>query len=193
MRQVAHGLCAVMVVAAVAGCDGNGDETAVTTEVPATAAVMAFDPQSDDLCRWVTGVEIVEFMNAAGANVEGPATVTEPNLEDATGWNCAWTLVSGEEIHLGAVSYSTVRPEIADNYEGPGQVMDPAGAPVLGHPDLSDGVVVENRAFGRFSFYVPGTDHQLNVLIVDDYSQAYETVVMGTAEAVLGELGWLHG
>ena len=60
------------------------------------------------------------------------------------------------------------------------------------HPDLSNGVIVENMAFGRFGFFPPGLDGQLNVVIYDsNETSSFESVVMITGDELLGELGWL--
>ena len=79
-------------------------------------------------------------------------------------------------------------------YEGPGQVMKP-GATVVGHPALSDGVVVENNAFGRFVFYIPGQDDVLNVVFWTDGAEAAEeddeTALMAMSDSVLSDLGWV--
>lgn len=175
--------------------------TAPATNDPAqpvgtNESVAVFDPESDDLCEWVTGNDVVEFLTAAGADVEGPATASEPWTDDATGWNCGWTLASGDEIQLGAKNTTRLSSMEELNrvtaYAEPGQVMNPTGELVSGHPNLSRGVVVENQAFGRFGFYTPTTDAQLNLHFNGDwYSDTYEAVVMGTADAVLDELGWL--
>jgi hypothetical protein len=185
MRVVPRGVLAVAVALAFASCSDGTNESAVI-----------FDPESDDLCEWVTGDEVVEFLTAAGADVEGPATASEPATADTTGWNCAWTLASGETIQLGAKSTTRLSSDeelnMVTEYTEPGQVMQPAGELVSGHPNLSQGVVVENQAFGRFAFYTPTTDAQLNLQFTgDSYSDTYEAVVMGTADAVLDELVWL--
>jgi hypothetical protein len=158
-------------------------------------SVAIFDAESDDLCEWVTGDEVVEFLTAAGADIEGPATASEPWTDDATGWNCGWMLASGDEIQLGAKSTNRLSSSedlnMVAEYTEPGQVMQP-GAMVSGHPNLSQGVVVENQAFLRFAFYTPTTEAQLNLQFTGDWdSDTYEAVVMGTADAVLDELGWL--
>ena len=172
-------------------------EVAVPETAPTATAGSDDDVFSwtDDLCQWVTGDEVVEFLTAAGADVEGPATASEPWTDDATGWNCGWTLASGDEIQLGAESTTRLSSmeelNMVTEYTEPGQVMQP-GEVVSGHPNLSQGVVVENQAFGRFGFYTPTTDAQLNLHFNGDWdSDTYEAVVMGTADAVLDELGWL--
>lgn len=173
----------------------ESSESASTTTASSSKPVEVFDPESDDLCQWVTADDIVEFLTAAGATVDGPATEIEANADDETGWNCAWTLRSGEEIQIGAsasrLASSMQNLDMVAEYEAPGQVMSP-GAVVSGHPDLSDGVIVENMAFGRFGFFPPGLDGQLNVGIYDsNVTSSFESVVMITGDELLGELGWL--
>ena len=72
--------------------------------------------------------------------------------------------------------------------------MEP-GATVSGHPALSDGVVVENTAFGRFTFYTPGRDDVLNVMFLTVGAEAaeagYEAALMAMSDSVLGDLGWV--
>ena len=161
----------LMSLASCSDDDGTADSTPTTTEEPAPAPTEAAEPpvtemsapttieeptERDDLCEWVTGDDVVEFVTAAGFDVEGPATASEPWTDDATGWDCGWTFASGEELQLGVRD----RPGRFDalqqldeivEYEEPGQIMEP-GATVVGHPALSEGIVVENNAFLRFTF-----------------------------------------
>lgn len=201
----------VLALMSLASCnddDGTSDSTPAATEasapttteeLPATSAELqlaGYSSERDDLCEWVTGVEIAEYVIAAGFTVEGPATASEPATGDATGWDCAWTFASGEELQLGV----RARPGHLDGlqelgliaeYEGPGQIMDPS-ATVVGHPALSDGVVVENNAFLRFAFYTPGRDDALNVMFRTDVEAAdYEAAIMATSDSVLSDLGWV--
>jgi len=162
------------------------------------AQLAGFSTYRDDLCEWVTGDKVAGFVLAAGFDVEGPAAASEPETEDSTGWDCAWTFASGEELQLG------IRPlpglldslrkldEIVEFAE-PGQIMD-IGAVVSGHPVLGEGVVVENTAFGRFVFFTPGRDDVLNVWFGgnDHGEDNYESGVMFVAERVLQDLGWVE-
>ena len=162
----------------------------------AEAQRAAFSSERDDLCEWVTGGEVAEYVTAAGFAVEGPATASEPATDDTTGWDCAWTFASGEELQLGV----RARPGRLDGlqdlglvaeYEGPGQIMEP-GATVVGHPALSDGVVVENTAFLRFAFYTSGRDDVLNVVFRTDVEAAYyEAAITAMSDSVLSDLGWV--
>ena len=213
---VAIAAVAVVALAGVIALRAN-DDAPVTDDGPATV-IDAFDPDADDLCAWVTGDEIVAHLIAAGDDVEGPAAPTEPDTEDTTGWDCAWTLASGEEIQLGARTITPraqtepVEPEQPgfgySEYEEPGQIMEP-GAHVIGHPYLNEGVTVENEAFLRFSFYPLDSDHILNVnywsedVMCDDSelddsgycdkdTSGYETVLTRTANAILQDLGWVE-
>lgn len=154
----------------------------------------SFSTDRDDLCEWVTGDKVAGFVLAAGFDVAGPAMASEPETEDRTGWDCAWTFASGEELQLG------IRPrpgrldslqeldEIVE-YAEPGQVMN-IGAVVSGHPVLGDGVVVENTAFGRFVFFTPERDDVLNVWFGGTGDD--ESGVMFVAERVLQDLGWVE-
>ena len=104
---------ALMNLASCDDDDGTSDSTPATTEAPAPttteelpatsaeAQLVAFSSERDDLCEWVTGGEVAEYVTAAGFAVEGPATASEPATGDATGWDCAWTFASGEELQLG--------------------------------------------------------------------------------------------
>ena len=186
----------VVLVLTVAACSDDSDEDAETSGSGSTAAAVAvFEPESDDLCEWMTGDEVVEILQAAGAaDVEAPAVASSPDGDDPLGWDCVWTVAPGYELQLGARSSGQDRPDIPDNYTRTGQVMQPGGGPVAGHPALSEGVIVENQAFGRFSFFVVDTDHQLNLLYSyweGSSDEEFETVLMSTADAVLAELGWL--
>ncbi|MGB7877364.1 MAG: hypothetical protein WBL31_01290 [Ilumatobacteraceae bacterium] len=191
--------------------DGTSDSTQATIEAPAPtttaerpatsaeAQLAGFSSERDDLCEWVTGDEVAEFVIAAGFAVERPATASEPATDDATGWDCAWTFASGEELQLGVrarpgrLDALQARDTVAE-YEGPGQIMEP-GATVSGHPALSDGVVVENTAFGRFTFHTPGRDDVLNVMFLTVGAEAaeagYEAALMAMSDSVLGDLGWV--
>ena len=153
-----------------------------------------FSSERDDLCHWVTGDDVVEFVTAAGFAVEGPATASEPATEDTTGWDCAWTFSSGEELQLGVRDRpgSLAAMEVVE-YQEPGQIMDP-GATVSGHPELSVGVVVENNAFLRFAFYTPGRDDVLNVMFWSEKGgseDGYEVALMAVSDSVLSDLGWV--
>jgi hypothetical protein len=191
MRKLTRASAAIVLVAALVACSDDSTESSSTTSASSSETTNVFDPESDDLCEWVTAEEIVELLTAAGATVSGPATAIEPNVEDETGWNCAWTLASGQEIQIGAKATSRASSmqdlDMVAEYEAPDQVMSP-GSAVSGHPDLSDGVIVENMAFGRFGFFPPRRDAQLNVLVPG----ANETVLMTTGDTLLGELGWLN-
>lgn len=195
----------VVALMSVTGCgddDGTADSTPATSGEPIPAItelqLEGFRSERDDLCEWVTGDEVVEYVTAAGFAVEGPATASEPATEDTTGWYCAWTFASGEEPQLGVKD----RPGRLDSlqqldmivvYEEPGQIMDPGGT-VSGHPALSDGVVVENNAFLRFAFYTPGRDEVLNIAFQSEgggNEEGYEAAVMGASERVLSDLGWV--
>ena len=193
----------------------DDDSDTLTVEDGPTTVTDGFDPAVDDLCGWVTGDDIVAHLTAAGADVEGPATPTEPAPDDPMGWDCEWVLASGEEIQLGA---RTIWPrpdyDLADaddpmyygyvEYDEPGQIMEP-GAYIIGHPDVGDDVAVKNEGFLRFSLYPLGSDHELNIMyFFQDYWECddsetcnqeglrYETVVMGTAGAVLQDLQWVE-
>ena len=202
---------ALMSLASCDDDDGTSDSTPAITEAPAPttteelpatsaqAQLAAFSSERDDLCEWVTGGDVSEYVTAAGFAVEGTATASEPATDDTTGWDCAWTFVSGEELQLGV----RARPghldglqelELIAEYEGPGQIIRP-GTTVVGHPALSDGVVVENTAFGRFAFYTPGRDDVLNVMFWTDGAEAgeedYEAAFMAMSDSVLSDLGWV--
>ena len=199
---------ALMSLASCDDDDGTSDSTPATTETPAPttteelpatsaeAQLAAFSSERDDLCEWVTGAEVAEYVTAAGFTVEGPATANEPATDDTTGWDCAWTFASGEELQLGV----RARPgrldglqelELVAEYEGPGQIMEP-GATVVGHPALSDGVVVENTAFLRFAFYTSGRDDVLNVVFWTDVEAPdFEAAIMAISDNVLSDLGWV--
>lgn len=211
---VALAAAAALVIAGIIALRADDDSsTLMTDDGPATVAD-AFDPAVGDLCARVSGGDVVAHLVAAGDDVEGPATPIEPATEDATGWDCAWVLASGEEIQLGARSTGPrpqtepVDPEEPGSgytgYRMPGQIME-VGAYVIGHPELSEGVAVENMAFLRFGFYPVGSDHILNVRYSSDDAMCddaelgeagscntagYETVLMRTADALLHDLGW---
>lgn len=176
----------------------TSSESGLTSDQPFEEGFTgALDPATGDLCAWVTGDDVVEFLTFAGADVEGPVRLSERWPDDPFfGWACAWTLASGEEVQLGARSTSrasaTQQLGMNSEYQEPGQVMDPGAGPISGHPDLSDGVLVENSAFGRFIFLTPHGERQLSVYISSvGESEVDETVLMVTADTILKELGWL--
>jgi hypothetical protein len=203
---------ALMSLASCSDDDGTADSTPATTEapspttteeLPATSAetqLAVFSSERDDLCEWVTGDEVAEYVTAAGFAVEGPATATEPVTEDTTGWDCAWTFASGEELQLGVRNHpgrldSLQELDMIVEYQEPGQIMQP-GATVSGHPALSDGVVVENNGFLRFTFYTPGRDDVLNVSFWTEDAgneDGYEAALMAFSDSVLSDLGWVPG
>ena len=204
---------ALMSLASCGDDDGTVDSTPTTTEEPAPATTEATEPTvtethapttteetggHDDLCGWATDDEVVEFVTAAGFVVAGPASASDPLTDDATVWGCAWTFASGEELQLGVSDRpgrldSLQELDVVVEYVEPGQIMEP-GATIYGHPALSEGVVVENNAFGRFSFYTPGTDQVLNLVFLTEEvadEEGCETALMALADSVLGDLGWV--
>lgn len=179
------GVLAVAIMA-VTGCTDDDDA--------GDSGAAVFDADADDLCEWVTGEELVESLTDAGWGVQGPATAGDPASDDLTGWDCAWGFASGEELQLGIRQGSLGEEADVVVYAGPGQIMENIGLSVIGHPALSDGVVVENAAFLRFLFYAPGLDHRLNVTFISEQSgneDTYEETVMTLADDILVDLGWI--
>lgn len=180
-------LCTVAMIAP--SCSGDDD-------------VETFTFADDDLCEWVSEVEVAEFV-AAEFDWDGTAVVAtvEPDL-------CEWTL-SNAPGDTGSVTagnaattwrdfdgapYDFSQLEVID-IDGEVGTLE-IGAVVSGHPSLSDGVVVHNGGFGQFAFWVPSHGEYLSLAVsVDDgfWDQDHEARFFSVADLFMQELGWLSG
>ncbi len=160
-------------------------------------AVFSF--ADDDLCEWVSEEDVAEFV-AAEFDWQGTAGNQGRPYPEAV---CEWTL-SGS-AHSAVIAedagrwkdfdgnpYKISETEIVE-YEG-GTVN--IGASVVGHPAVSDGVVVHNGGFGMFAFGVPPDSEWLGVQVhVDpegvEWNAEHEARYFAVADHFVEELGWL--
>ncbi len=195
--------------------------TIATTTVPDTtvsATSEAQDSQADvfsfaddDLCEWVSEAEIAEWV-AAEFDLDG--TASEVGTTDAV-VACEWTIEStdGEEAVVTAGDAALWRGFDGDIYDFTARMADAGvieypppqgsveiGGWVVGHPAVSDDVVVHNGGFGRFAFGVPpGPWLQVSIYTEDGDEnwdkgvayEEYEAHYFALVDRFLRELGWV--
>lgn len=188
-------VAAGVLVAASCGGDGGND---------------VFSFAEHDLCEWVSEADVAEWV-AAEFDWEGTATEVASTDEFVA---CEWTLASGETDDGAVIAGdATLWRDFDDNVydfaarmarEGVTEYPPPEGrvgigAWVVGHPAVSDGVVVHNGGFGQFAFGVPpGPWLQLSDPLHADVdwddgvaSAEYEARYFAVADHFLRELGWV--
>jgi len=185
---------------------GPSETTLDSSRPTPTGTVDVFSFAEDDLCEWVSGADVAEWI-AAEFDVDGTATEVATDREAS----CAWTLVSAD------ADFGIVRADDAALWRGfSGSVYDldeamanagvtqypttdgdvGIGAFVVGHPAVSEGVVVHYGGFGQFAFGVPPgpwlqvsfeSDRLDDDLDPDEYEARYFAV----ADRFLQALGWV--
>lgn len=160
----------------------------VTSAAMATTPERPFSFADDDLCEWITEVEIAEMVSAV-YGWDGAATQVEP-YEFA----CRWELTGDEEVPplVGIAESDRSDAPIRQWADDPSFSI--GRDVVVGHPDMTEGAGFVLGAFGDFAVGVPedGRFVQLFVTmpedtIVDDWMT--DTIRLG--DLVLRELGWI--
>lgn len=160
----------------------------VTSAAMATTPERPFSFADDDLCEWITEVEIAEMVSAV-YGWDGAATQVEP-YEFA----CRWELTGDEEVPplVGIAESDRSDAPIRQWADDPSFSI--GRDVVVGHPDMTEGAGFVLGAFGDFAVGVPedGRFVQLFVMmpedtIVDDWMT--DTIRLG--DLVLRELGWI--
>lgn len=185
-----------LVLGACGGDDDGGD------------SVEAFSFETDDMCEWVSETELADWV-AAEFDWDGTATVTAATDEAAA---CQWKLESADTADGVVIAGDAARwRDFDNNLYDPDERMTEAGvveyqepveigAWVVGHPAVSDGVVVHNGGFGQFAFGVPpGRWLWVSALVYDSSDwddgvagEEYEARYFAVADRFLGALGWVH-
>ena len=179
-------------IAAVVGACSSEDDAA------------PFSFATGDLCEWVSETEVAEFV-AAEFDWAGTAAAVDGALDEAV--TCQWELVSTSSANGAVIAGDAglwrdfdgniydldarMGGEGVTDYDGPLDI----GAWVLGHPAVSDGVVVHNEGFGQFAFGVPPDRDWLWLSLYlpgsGEWSLDYEARYFAVADRFLEELGWL--
>jgi len=220
-------LAFIVPVILLAGCSDDASDTAspteptvtstevtpvpITTE-PASAGSIeeAFSFADDDLCDWVPEAEVAEWV---AAEFDWDATATEVQTIDSAD-GCEWTLASadGEDLVVAVSDASPWQDFGGNSYDfnarmaeaGVTEYLPPRGsveigAWVVGHPAVSDGVVVHNGGFGQFAFGVPpGPWLQVSLSNLSDEAwdeglayEQYEGHYFAVADRFLQALDWV--
>ncbi len=203
--------CVVAAVIALAtgttACSGDSTDSSTTLgESVPNSSIEAFSFAEHDLCESVSADRVAEWVAT-----EFGSTGTATPMQATAG--CEWTVertdaddvvVSGSDASLwqdfGGNSYDFAARMVADGvteYPPSGGSVE-IGAWVVGHPSLSDDVVVHNGGFGQFAFGTPpGPWLQVSIRGVaadwDDgvASEEYEAHYFAVADHFLRELGWV--
>ena len=178
-RSAVSAIVVLSVLALGAGACGDDDDE---TEV--------FSFMTDDLCGWISEAEVAEFVREAyaqsGVDWNRGVAAAEP---DGSAWDlpgrdyCRWVPTGG-----GYVIARGLDPSFF-NHES-------------GHPDLADGVIAADAAFGRYGFWLEGTDEVLGLEAVleqvaedplepdgIDWAQQ-QRMLFHIANSFLTEMGW---
>ena len=190
-------LALVVSVMLVAGCSDDANDR-------------AFSFAEHDLCDWVPEAEVVEWV---AAESDWDATATEVQTIDMAA-GCEWTLASagGKDLVVTVSDASLWQDFSGNSYDfnartagagvteySPSRNSVEIGAWVVGHPAVSDGVVVHNGGFGQFAFGVPpGPWLQVSISGLSDEawddgvaSEEYEAHYFTVADRFLHALDWV--
>jgi hypothetical protein len=162
---------------------GNSEPDVIETPQPSPPTTVLPPPESqnpnpdvftfaeDNLCEWVSEEKVTSFVRSAyalsGFAWDGSVVAAAP---EGSAWDlpgrdyCRWEPAGGGYVIArgltpaqfgGLVEYS----EIADRS---GVLLDA----VSGHPDIADGVIAASAAFGRYGFWLQGSDEVLGLEVV---------------------------
>lgn len=161
----------------------------VTSAAMATTPERPFSFADDDLCEWITEVEIAAMV-AAVYDWSGEATLVPP-LDMA----CRWELTGDDElppfVGITEVDHGEdrTRPWAEDETFSIDDVV------VVGHPELSEGAGYYIGLFGYFAVGVPedGRYVGLSVMMPADtvLLEDWATGMIRIGDLVLRELGWV--
>lgn len=199
MRVRAPMLAGAILLVPAAACGGNGDDV--------------FSFADDDLCEWVSEDEVAEWV-ASEFDWRGTASAARTGGAADDG-ACEWHLSSTEEGResswVGVEDAAQWRDFDENPYDFGARMTQSGvtaypppdghveiGAWVIGHPSLTEGVVVHNGGFGMYAFGVPpGPYLQVSTLLYDseDWDEGaaiadYEARFFAVADHFLQELGW---
>lgn len=211
MRKLAF----VLPVILLAGCSDDGSDTATPTEPtvastdvapvptttePASAGSIeeAFSFADDALCEWVSEAEVAEFVSEAysrsGIEWERTVSAVDPvgSAWDLPGSDyCRWEPTGGGHVIARGLTTSDFGPVI-DYSEWDQQSVLPT---VSGHPGVPDGTIAASAAFGRYGFWLEGSNEVLGLEVVLEggippNSEQQEEMLFVVANGFLTELGW---
>lgn len=164
----------------------------------------AFAFAKDDLCEWVSEDEVASFVSEAyeksGVEWDGTA-VTVPSqgsVWDMSGYYCQWEPTGGGYVIARGLASSSFGGEATEFPGTEGGDYDSLSGPVFGHPDFGDNIIVGNAAFGRYGFWLSGSDDALGIEMylpmgvsdIDiDWAQQ-ETMLFSLANRFLNKMGW---
>ena len=199
-RSAVSAIVVLSVLALGAGACGDDDDE---TEV--------FSFMTDDLCGWISEAEVAEFVREAyaqsGVEWNGGVAAAEP---DGSAWDlpgrdyCRWVPTGGGYVIARGLDPSMFFDPVEEFSEIADEVgsLGFAGFAVSGHPDLADGVIAANAAFGRYGFWLEGTDEVLGLEAVleqvaedplepdgIDWAQQ-QRMLFHIANSFLTEMGW---
>ena len=155
-----------------------------------------FSFADNDLCEWVSETEVTRFVSEAysGSGIEwdGSVSAVEPvgSAWDLPGTDyCRWETIEGGHVIARGLAPSDFGP-VSDYSEWDQESMMPA---VSGHPEVPEGIIAANAAFGRYGFWVERSDEALGLEVVfdgvDDWEQE-EMMLFAIADSFLAEMGW---
>lgn len=162
----------------------------------------AFSFTEDDLCEWVSEDDVASFVTEAyeksGVEWDGTAVAVSPggSTWDLSGDYCRWEPTGGGYVIARGVPSVHYGRAVTEFSEAGERVYRSLDGPVSGHPDLDDGVIVGNAAFGRYGFWMQGSDDALGIEMSlpdgvsdGDWAQQ-ETMLFSAANSFLHKMGW---
>ena len=157
-----------------------------------------FSFADNDLCEWVSEAEVARFVGEAysrsGIEWDGSVAAAEPfgSAWDLPGSHyCRWEPTGGGYVIARSLAASQFGPVFDYSVWDQGTVL-PA---VSGHPGVADGIIAASAAFGRYGFWLEGSDEALGLEVVLEGGDAtswgqQEEMLFLIANGFLAEMGW---
>jgi hypothetical protein len=157
-----------------------------------------FSFADNDLCEWVSETQVAEFVSEAysrsGIEWDGSVSAVDPvgsAWAPPGGDYCRWEPTGGGHVIARGLTPSDFGP-VSDYSEWDQESLMPA---VSGHPGVPEGTIAANAAFGRYGFWLEGSDEVLGLEVsleggdVTDWEQQ-EMMLFLIADGFLTEMGW---
>ena len=180
---------------------GESNPNVAASDAVAPRGVFTF--AESDLCDRLSAEQVATFVRAGyslvGVEWDGDAVAVAPagSAWDLPGDYCRWDLTGGGYLIARGLDPSQFgRPILYSQMDEDDSLLS-AGA-VLGYPHAPAGFISANAAFGRYGFWLPGTDEALGLemSLGGGWSDAglgwarYERMLFYVASDLLAEIGW---
>jgi hypothetical protein len=179
---------------------GDGRPDVIESPQPSAPTTVTPTPESqnpsrgvftfaeDNLCGWVSEDEVTAFVRGAyaqaGVDWNGSVVAAVP---EGSAWYlpsrdyCRWETTGGGYIIARGLNPSQFEDPI--EYSAIAHEYGIGFGAVSGHPDLAEGVIAANAAFGRLGFWLQGSDEVLGLEVVLGGDGAAYDIEVGPAQS----------